>query len=183
MAEHSPNSPPALKELAMRYAPVGLALSLLLAVSASMGQGATPDPDPRAAALIATGRTALAAGQSQAAIDSFESALVADPAYTPAYLDLAAATRAAGLQGKAIRYYRQVLEREPDNLAAIAGEGEAMLEKGAIDKARRNLARLQSLCGASCPETLALTERIRKGPALPALAADEVTPQAVVTQN
>ena len=47
---------------------------------------------------------------------------------------VAEAARADSLQGKAIRYYREALTREPRNLAAIAGEGEALVEKGAIEK-------------------------------------------------
>src|SRR6187549_2740796 len=142
-----------LKELLMRYTPSALALSLLAAVTASVSYGAERQPDPRATALVAEGKSELAAGQTQAAVDSFEAALAIDPAHTPIYLDLAEAARQQGLQGKAIHYYRAALEREPDNLAAISGEGEALLEKGAIEKARRNLARLESMCGGECSET------------------------------
>ena len=80
----------------------------------------------------------------------FEAALTVDPAATSILLDLADAARRNGLQGKAISYYREALTRDPDNLAALSGEGAALVEKGAVDKARRNLARLQSMCGAKC---------------------------------
>jgi Tfp pilus assembly protein PilF len=73
--------------------------------------------------------------------------------------------RAEGLQGKAIKYYREALERDPGNFAAISGEGAALVEKGALEKAKRNLARLQSLCGDACPETLSLAMRIEAAPA------------------
>lgn len=183
MAEHPTDSAPALKELFMRYAPAGFALSLLAAVSASMGQGATREIDPRAVPLVSEGRAALAAGHPQTAINAFEAALAIDPGHTGTYLDLAAATRAEGMQGKAIRYYRKVMDREPNSYLALAGEGEAFLEKGAIEKARRNLALLESKCGATCPETVALAERIKSGPKMPVLTAEAVTPTAVVTQN
>ena len=167
----------------MRYFPAALALSLAVAVTSSVGHGADREPDPRAAALVAEGRSELASGQVQAAIDSFEAALVIDPAYTPVYLDLAEAARQSGLQGKAIHYYREALEREPNNLAAISGEGEALLEKGAFEKARRNLAQLESMCGGDCAETQQLAAALARGPEPRVLTAEAVTPDPVVTQN
>ena len=167
----------------MRYTPVALALSLAVAVSSSVGYGASREADPRAAALIAEGQSELASGQVQAAIDSFEAALAVDPAYTPIYLELAEAARHSGLQGKAIHYYREALERDPENLAAISGEGEALLEKGAIEKARRNLAQLESMCGGDCEETRQLAAALQRGPQPTVLTAEAVTPSTVVTQN
>lgn len=156
----------------MRFAPAAAALSLCLAMTASItSAGSGQAPDSRAAALIAQGQASLKAGETQAAIDAFEAALAVDPGYTPIVIDLAEAARQAGLQGKAIRYYREALERDPGNFAAISGEGAALVEKGAVEKAKRNLAKLQSLCGDNCPETLALQSSIARG--VPArLAAD-----------
>ena len=167
----------------MRYTPVALALSLAAAMTSSVGYGAEREADPRAAALVAEGRSELASGEVQAAIDSFEAALAIDPAHTPIYLDLAEAARQSGLQGKAIHYYREALERDPDNLAAISGEGEALLEKGAVEKARRNLAQLESICGADCEQTRELAAALRRGPQQSVLTAEAVTPDTVVTQN
>ena len=167
----------------MRYYPAALALSLVAAVTASVGYGADRQPDPRAAALVTEGRSELASGQVQAAIDSFEAALTIDPAHTAVYLDLAEAARQQGLQGKAIHYYREALEREPDNFAAISGEGEALLEKGAVEKARRNLAQLESICGADCEQTRELAAALARGPQQTVLTAEAVTPSTVVTQN
>jgi Tfp pilus assembly protein PilF len=148
----------------MRFAPVSAAVLLCLVLTASItSAGSGRSPDPRAAALIAEGRTALEARDTQAAVDAFEAALAVDPGHTPILIDLAEAARQAGLQGKAIRYYREALARDPGNFAAIAGEGEALVEKGALERARRNLAKLQSLCGDTCPETLALQARIARG--------------------
>jgi Tfp pilus assembly protein PilF len=154
----------AFKELVMRFAPAAAALSLCLAVTASItSAGSGRAADPRAAALIAEGRAALEAGETQAAVDAFEAALAIDPGHTPILIGLAEAARQAGLQGKAIRYYREALARDPGNFAAISGEGEALVEKGALERAKRNLAKLQSLCGDTCPETLALQARIARG--------------------
>ena len=167
----------------MRYTPAALALSLVAAVTTSVGYGAERQPDPRAAALVAEGRSELASGQVQAAIDSFEAALAIDPAHTAIYLDLADAARAQGLQGKAIHYYREALERDPNNFAAISGEGEALLEKGAVDKARRNLAQLESMCGDQCQETRQLAAALERGPNAAVMTAEAVRPSTIVTQN
>ena len=148
----------------MRFAPAAAALSLALAITASMSSAGEPKADPRAELLIAQGETALEAGDTQAAIDAFEAALAVDPGFTPILLNLAEAARQDGLQGKAIRYYREALARDPDYFAAISGEGEALVEKGAVEKAARNLARLESMCGENCPETLALQASIAAGP-------------------
>ena len=167
----------------MRFAPAAAALSLVVAVTASASFGEERAPDPRAAALVAEGRAALNAGQPQRAIDAFEAALTVDPGYTPILLELAESARRDGLQGKAIRYYREALSRDPKNYAAISGEGEALLEKGALEKARQNLARLQSLCGEGCAETRELAAAIAAGPQPRMLAAESVLPDTTVTQN
>ena len=147
----------------MRFAPAAAALSLALAITASVGYAGDRAPDPRAAAMVELGRAALASGNPEAAIDAFEAALALDPGHTPIFLELAKVARAQQLQGKAIRYYREALARDPGNLAAISGEGEALVEKGALEKAKVNLAKLESICGASCPETMMLQTTIRQG--------------------
>jgi tetratricopeptide (TPR) repeat protein len=164
MTQPSGSRSQALKELLMRFAPAAAALSLCLAMTASMSlAGDDAAPDPRAAVLIAQGQASLTAGEPQAATDAFEAALAVDPGYTPIFIDLAEASRQQGLQGKAIRYYREALLRDPGNFAAISGEGSALVEKGALEKAKRNLAQLQSLCGDDCPETVALQSTISRG--------------------
>ncbi len=167
----------------MRYYPAALALSLFVAVTASSGFGATGEPDPRAARLIEEGRAALDTGDTQAAVDAFEAALAVDPGYTPTYLELARAARKEGLQGKAIHYYREALKQDPANFSALSGEGAALVEKGAIEKARRNLTKLQSLCGENCSETRTLATSIETGPAQAVVTAEAVKPEVVITQN
>jgi tetratricopeptide (TPR) repeat protein len=167
----------------MRFAPAAAALSLALAMTSSVGWAGDDAPTPRAAVLIAEGEAALAQGDTQGAIDAFEAALAVDPGHTPIFLRLAEAARADSLQGKAIRYYREALTREPRNLAAIAGEGEALVEKGAIEKARGSLAKLESLCGQSCAETQQLNARIAAGPPARVQTAEAVLPDAGAPQS
>lgn len=168
----------------MRYLPAAIALSLLVAVTGSAGSARIGEiTDPRARTLLEAGRGNLARGDVEAAIDSFEAALAVDPGNADAYLALGDAARSAGLQGKAIHYYRQALARDPNNLAALSGEGGAMAEKGALEKAKGNLARLEGLCGRTCPETAQLSSVIAKGPIAKVVSADAIKPQPEVETN
>lgn len=169
----------------MRYAPAAFALSLLAAVTASVGYSApaVAPLDPRATALVAQGRAALSAGDPDAAINAFEAALAVQPGHVAITLDLAEATRRQGLQGKALHYYREALERDPGNVWAIAGEGATLVEKGAIEKARRNLVRLQQLCGGDCEPGKQLAAAIAKGPTARIVTAEAVKATPVVTPN
>lgn len=169
----------------MRYTPAALALALLAGVTASVGHGAPPAPlDPRAAVLVQQGRGALAAGQPDAAIDAFEAALAIQPGHVAIVLDLAEATRKQGMQGKALHYYRLALAGDPDNRFALAGEGMALVEKGAVEQARRSLGRLEQLCGtADCAPAQELAAAIAKGPTPRMVSADPVPTEPAVSQN
>lgn len=169
----------------MRYAPAAAALSLALALSASVGVASAREPAPRAVELLADGDAALRAGDAQGAVDAFEAALAVDPGYTPTLLRLAAAARASDLQGKAIRYYREALTREPGNVDALAGEGAALAEKGALAKAREKLAAVEKACGAKAPCVAAetLSAAIARGPIIRIQTAEAVLPAAQPAQS
>jgi tetratricopeptide (TPR) repeat protein len=172
------------KELVMRYTPAALALALVAALTASAGLSAPVQPlDPRAAALMAQGRSEMMAGRLDVATDAFESALAIEPGSAAVLLQLAEVTRKQGMQGKAIHYYRAVLEGDSRNLMAIAGEGAALVEKGALEKARRNLVRLEGLCGTSCEATRQLAAVIASGPAPRMVSADAIKPEPVISEN
>lgn len=168
----------------MRYSPAAMGLALLFAVTASSGHSAPPVAlDPRAASLVAEGRTALSDGRIDAAVDSFESALAIQPGHVAIYLNLGEATRRQGMHGKALHYYREALKLDPENQFAIAGEGEALVEKGAVEKARRNLARLEQLCGKTCAPSRQLEEAIGRGPAAQVVTAEQVEAKPQVSAN
>ena len=167
----------------MRYAPAAAALSLAFALSASTGFAAPREPDPRAAALTAEGQAALQSGDTQGAVDAFEAALAVDPGYTPTLLRLAEAARASDLQGKAIGYYREALTREPGDIDAIAGEGAALAEKGAIAKAKEKLALVEKACGkTACAPAQQLSAAIARGPVVRVQTAEVVLPGDKPTQ-
>ena len=58
-----------------------------------------------------------------------------------------------------------------------------MVEKGALEKARRNLSRLEGLCGKGCAETAELSAAIARGPAPKVVSAEAVTTDEKVENN
>jgi len=153
-------------ETMMRLTPIALSAAIALATFASAGQGQRPDDqvDPRSAAMVAQAQAHSAAGRHNEAIDLLESALALDPRNRSALIGLARVAQAQRLPGKAIRYYAAVLAIEPNDVAALAGQGEAYVQRGADDRARRNLERVRALCGTSCGQADALAASIQRGP-------------------
>jgi Flp pilus assembly protein TadD len=168
----------------MRFTPPVIALSLVALVTASAGYSAAPLPlDPRARALMAQGAAALGGGRVDEAVDAYEAALTVQPGSPEILVDLAQATRRQGMQGKALHYYREALQIDPRDLSAISGEGAALAEKGALDKARRNLSQLQGLCGATCEPTRDLAAAIARGPVQRVVAAEPVAAKSPISDN
>ena len=157
----------------MRLVPVVLAAALGVTALATASHGQKPDTqvDARSIALLDQARTARAAGSFEQANDLLETALAVDPKNRRAFLDLAEIAKAQGLPGKAIRLYREALELEPNDVAALAGQGDALVQKGAVTKAQENLAKVKRLCTASCPEEARLAALIAKGPPPAVLSA------------
>jgi tetratricopeptide (TPR) repeat protein len=125
---------------------------------------------------LAHGEEAQRAGNLAAATDAYETALAVDPRNRAAYIAAAQVARAEGLQGKAIGLYREALLLDPQDLVAITGQGQAMVEKGAIAKAKENLARAKDVCKGECPQVAKLDAAIAKGVPPTVLSAKEVTP-------
>ena len=162
----------------MRSLPIALAGSLaLVSISTSLqGQRAAAPVDPRSLQLLAEGRAARAAGNLDAATDAFETAVAVDPRNRGAFVGLAGVAETRGLPGKAIRLYREALLLEPNDVAALAGQGEALVAKGAVNRARDNLARIRTLCKNGCGEATQLAAVIAKGP--PITTAQATVPAA-----
>lgn len=162
----------------MRFTPASLALAAVLTTVSSMGLTQKPDTqiEPRSVEWQRAGQAARKAGNLVGATDALESALAIDPRNRAAYVDLAEVARAQGLQGKAIRLYKEALLLDPADVNAIAGQGEAMVEKGAMAKAKENLAQAQSLCKADCPAVGKLAAAIQKGPPVTILSAKDKVP-------
>jgi Tfp pilus assembly protein PilF len=159
----------------MRVTAISAALALMvLSVSTSlMAQRPDAQIDPKSLALVQEGRAAQAAGDLEGANDLLESALAVDPRNREAFVLLAEIARTRNLPGKAIRLYREALLLEPNDLAALRGQGEAMVAKGAIEKAKGNLAKIKTICAAGCNDANVLAAAITKGPPVTVTAAAE----------
>ena len=172
------------KDYLMRFTPAALALSLLAGVTSSIAwSDAGEELGPRAAQLVAAGDALLVKGDVNGAIDAYEAALVSQPGSPSVLVSLAEATRKQGMQGKALHYYRSALVSDPRNVAAISGEGAALAEKGALAKAKRNLAQLESLCGTDCDATRKLAALLDGQPTRLVVQAETIKPQPVITEN
>jgi len=158
----------------MRLTPIILSVAIAAATMASAGQGQRPDDqiDPRSAALVQQAQAQTASGRYDEATDLLETALAVDPRNRAAYIALGRVAQAQRLPGKAVRYYADALRMEPNDVNALAGQGEAYVQRGAVERARRNLARVQTLCGRNaCPQAQQLAAMIQRGPPADVLAA------------
>ena len=147
-----------------RIAALLLAAAFLAAVPAAAVETPYPDPAPaparglpddqlapRSLDMLQAGNDSLASSDTATAIEYYEAALVADPRNRQAYVGLALAARADGLPGRAIRYFREALELDPNDTNALELQGMALVERGAKARAEDNLTRLKTLCADPCP--------------------------------
>ena len=134
---------------------------------------------PASLRLADAGRTALAKGDANAAIDNFEAALASDPKNVSAFTGIAASYEKLGLPGKAVKYYREALVLNPSDLSALEGQGRAYVSRGATARAQVNLARIKALCKADC----SAADRLQKAIAAPVVAVAEVPKVATKTDR
>lgn len=162
----------------MRLTPPAIALAALFATVSSVSHSQRPDNviDPRSIALQREGEAAAAAAKFDTANDLLETSLAVDPRNRGAFLALARVASRQGLNGKAIRLYREALLIEPNDVVALAGQGEAMAAKGALAKARENLARINALCVSRCQQQETLAAAIARGPVQSAQATPPIMP-------
>ena len=168
----------------MRSLPLAVAAGLALVSLSTSLSGQRPAAvtvDAHSLQLLAEARAARTAGNLDAATDAGESAVAVDPRNRAAFVFLAQVAEARRLPGKAIRLYREALSLDPDDLAALSGQGQALVQKGAVNRARDNLTRLRTLCHAGCTEATQLAAAIAKGP--PVATAQVVPPPTVPARN
>lgn len=162
----------------MRFTAVAVAAALTAVSVGTALQAQRPDDqiDPRSMQLLQQGKAKQAAGDLDGATDTLETALAVDPRNRAAFLVLAAISEQRGLPGKAIRLYREALLLEPNDVAALSGQGEALVARGAIDRAKQNLSKIQTLCKKDCTEATTLAAAIAKGPPI-TTASQSATPE------
>lgn len=156
-----------------------LALGTAALVVASPVVGQRPDNQiaPRSVELQRQAETLIASGKLMEATDLLETALVVDPRNRSAFVNLARIAKQQKLFGKAIRLANEALQLEPNDLDALEVQGEAMVELGAIPRARENLAKIQKLCAGSCRQVTALSNAISRGPTVASAPAAETPKQ------
>jgi Tfp pilus assembly protein PilF len=157
----------------MRLTPIALSAALVLATVSSAGLGQRPDEqvDARSMALTDQAQALTAQGRYGEATDLLETALAVDPRNRQAYVGLAKAAQGQKLPGKAIKFYYEALKLEPNDINALAGQGEVLVQRGAVERAKQNLARIKTLCHTTGPQATQLAALIAKGPPAEVLTA------------
>ena len=168
--------------LIMRFSPAAIALSLTLAMISSASLSKRPDHviDPQSLALMQSGDEAAKAGDLPNAICWYETALAVDPRNRGAYVQMARAVKAQGLGGKAIRFYNEALELDPNDQLSLVEQADTMIAKGAVDQARKNIARLKMLCRSNCGAVDRLALAANKAGEKPQMQASAVEIKPVV---
>jgi tetratricopeptide (TPR) repeat protein len=166
-------------EKVMRISKRFLVLGAVAAMVASPVVGQRPDNQilPRSVELQQQARAQIAAGKLIEAADLLETALAVDPRNRTAFVDLARVAKQQKLFGKSIRLANEALQLEPNDLDAIEIQGEAMVELGAIPRAKENLAKLQQLCSNNCRQVAELSAAITRGPTVASAKTPE-TPKS-----
>lgn len=160
----------------MRLLPPVLIAGIAAAFVATSAVGQRPDDQilPRSMELLKQGNDHLAAGRFVEADEALETALAVDPRNRAAYNSLARVAQREKLFGQSIRYTKKALVLEPNDRDAIAIQGEAMVELGALARAKENQAKLQKLCPSGCAQLAELSETITRGPSVASAKAPEV---------
>jgi tetratricopeptide (TPR) repeat protein len=128
-----------------------LAVALLLPAAAqAQTRGAVR---PASQQLATQAQAALSANQLNDAIDFFEASLAADPANLGAYVGLGRVYERQGLRGRAMKFYRQALTINPNDVPALEAQALGMVASGNLPRARANLDRLRRLCTGACTST------------------------------
>lgn len=162
-------------KISVRFLAVGAAATLL--ATPVIGQRPDNQIIPRSVELQKQAETLMASGKFEQAENNLETALAVDPRNRSAFVDIARIAKRQKLFGKAIRLTNKALELEPNDLDAIELQGEAMVELGAVPRAKENLVKLQKLCSNKCEQVAALSAAITRGPTIAAAKAPE-TPKA-----
>lgn len=159
----------------MRLSPLILVFGLAASSMSVPGVSQRPDDQlsPKSVALVRQGEASAAAGKYAEADDAFETALAVDPRNRAAFVAMARVASKEKLYGQAIRYTSKALLLEPTDRSAFAVQGQAMVELGALGKAKEVLTKLQALCTTGCPEAATLSAAIARGPTMAAAKPTE----------
>ena len=133
------------------------------------GQRSDDQINPKSVQLMHQAESLIEAGKLEQAEDLLETALAVDPRNRWAFVDMARTAEKQQLFGKAIRMTNKALLLDPNDADAIAVQGEAMVQLGAVARAQANLQKLQQICAPKgCPQLAQLSSAITRGPSVAA---------------
>lgn len=132
------------------FTPSRLFLAAALLVLPNLAQASATVVNAESQRLMQDANAQLSARQATAAADLYEAALAADPKNVSAYIGLGRVYESLGLPGKALSFYREALEVEPNNLDALEAQAAGLVGKGKLPQAQVNLDRIRKVCKSDC---------------------------------
>ena len=135
-----------------------------LAVPAAAQKRSDDQIAPKSIELMQQARSLATAGRYDEAQTALEASLAVDPRNRAAYVEAARVSEKQKLYGKAIRFANKALSMEPNDIDALAVQGEAIVELGAVARAKDNLAKIKAICTKGCPQATVLAGVIGRGP-------------------
>lgn len=145
------------------YLIVGLAASItaILVHGPAHAMGPSSSDGVDVTVIVAKGTALLDQEKFEAALETFDEAIRADPENPDAWNGLAYSKRRLGDVEGAWPAYRHALELDPNHRGANEYIGELYLKTGQPEKAAEHLAVLERVCPDGCPERTELDEAIR----------------------
>jgi Flp pilus assembly protein TadD len=136
---------------------IGLLFSVLVPLSAATAAGSSSRSRPPAPPVAQPdpyelGVKAVKAGDYARALTELQKAVQADPRNADAWNYIGFSHRNLKQFDRSLAAYRKALEIDPGHRGANEYLGELYLMTGQLDKAREQLAKLESLCPRGCPE-------------------------------
>ena len=119
---------------------------------------------PKSIELMQQARSLATAGRYDEAQTALEASLAVDPRNRAAYVEAARVAEKQKLYGKAIRFSNKALSMEPNDIDALSVQGQAMVELGAVARAKDNLTKIKAICTKGCPQATVLAGVIGRGP-------------------
>lgn len=142
-------------------------LAVGLMIASAMDVLADDDPSPKTTPVTSpeeiklnSARARIKAKQYEAAIPLLQEVVAANSRNADAHNLLGYSSRKLGRYPDASKAYARALSLDPKHKGALEYQGELFLKLGQIEKARKNLERLDSICWLGCEEYTDLKEAI-----------------------
>jgi Flp pilus assembly protein TadD len=133
---------------------VAAGLALALAAGAVDTESTAGAPDLTAV------RAEIRARNFPAAVSQLQGLVARGVEHADVYSLLGYSLRKSGDLPAAMTYYQKALDFDPDHKGALEYQGELFVQLGDIVQARRNLARLTTLCPRGCEERADLEQAL-----------------------